>query len=163
MSIYSFKWFTPWKGIQEFFACGNLGFRIRNLAQEVRNPADYRNLESKFYWQGIPESNKRIFNIKDCLGLPYIREVKWGFSDHASLNVYLFSTLLVVFPIAENHELLIWCKFSSKSIIEPKLSIPLILCVFTHLPIGLCQGQNISTRTTVQMHRTLIELSWERN
>ena len=71
----------------------------------------------------------------------------------------MFSTLLVVFPIAENHKLLICFKFSSKSIKEPKLPIPLILCVFTHLPIGLCQGQNISTLTTVRMHRTLKELS----
>ena len=57
----------------------------------------------------------------------------------------MFSTLLVVFPKAENLKLLICFKFSSKSIIEPKLPIPLILCVFIHLPIGLCQGQNIST------------------
>ena len=70
----------------------------------------------------------------------------------------MFSSLLVFFPIAENHKLLICFKFPPKIVIEPKLHIPLISCVFIPLLIGMCQGQKIPTRTNAShSHRTSAE------
>ena len=58
---------------------GTLGFGILNTAQEIWDPANYWNWESKFHWQGIQnpvQSQNRKSRIQiDCLGLSYRGQV----------------------------------------------------------------------------------------